>query len=316
MEKSASELWLGLALAVLTMGCAHRQPAPTLETEAVPERKLYNLRAERIWQLESEAERFDASGLLWSREGKLLTLNDRNSDLFEIEITGSEALANPTGLFPPYEVAAQAPSEQERFDCEGIAQDEQGRLYVCEEADRAIYRWDGGKHEMKRLAIDWGPVASHFKGGINASFEGIAIGNGRLYVANERSNALIIVVDLATSRIVDHFFVASSGFVLGGPHYSDISWFDGHLYILDRNARTILQVAPESRTVIAEFRFGQMEHLPEVDYRRDFPTGAMEGLAVTGTHFWLVTDNNGRGRVRYPNDIRPTLFRCERPDRN
>jgi hypothetical protein len=42
----------------------------------------------------------------------------------------------------------------------------------------------------------------------------------------------------------------------------------------------------------------------------------MEGLAVDENQFWLVTDNNGLGRERYPLDTRPTLFRCPRPDRN
>jgi hypothetical protein len=40
----------------------------------------------------------------------------------------------------------------------------------------------------------------------------------------------------------------------------------------------------------------------------------MEGLAVSDKYFWLCTDNNGLGRKHYPNDRRPTLFKCRRPD--
>lgn len=41
----------------------------------------------------------------------------------------------------------------------------------------------------------------------------------------------------------------------------------------------------------------------------------MEGLAVNRDFIWLVTDNNGLGRVRHREDLRPTLFQCPRPDR-
>jgi hypothetical protein len=57
---------------------------------------------------------------------------------------------------------------------------------------------------------------------------------------------------------------------------------------------------PESGT--AEHRLGA-----------GYPT--MEGLAVNRDFIWLATDNNGLGRMRYPKDLRPTLFRCRRPDR-
>ena len=39
----------------------------------------------------------------------------------------------------------------------------------------------------------------------------------------------------------------------------------------------------------------------------------MEGLAVDARHIWLVTDNNNLPRERYPEDRRPTLFRCPNP---
>jgi hypothetical protein len=89
-------------------------------------------------------------------------------------------------------------------------------------------------------------------------------------------------------------------------------WKD-HLFILDRNHRVIFEVDPESKRVLAEHSFGQMELAPEVAYRALYPTGAMEGLAVDDEFFWLITDNNGMPRIKYPKDARPTLFRCPRP---
>lgn len=309
---SATRIFLAFGF-LLAAGCA----LSGTEGAKQGQRSFHTLEADRVWQLDFPGNgRFDASGLLALPGGELLTINDRNSDLFRIEpAAGKSARVLATEFFPPELVREAAISERRRYDCEGIARDEQGRLYICEEMERTIYRWDGKSGEIERLEIDWTPVASYFQGGINASFEGVAAGGGRLYVANERSNPVIIVVDLETLAVVDHFTVRASGFALGGPHYSDLSWFDGHLYVLDRNHRAVLRVNPKTREVVAEFSFGTMELEHEVAYRTDYPTGTMEGLAVTAEHLWLVTDNNGRGRVRFPKDPRPTLFRCQRPDR-
>jgi hypothetical protein len=35
---------------------------------------------------------------------------------------------------------------------------------------------------------------------------------------------------------------------------------------------------------------------------------------VDDEFFWLLTDNNGYARKNYPNDRRPALIRCRRPD--
>ena len=93
-----------------------------------------------------------------------------------------------------------------------------------------------------------------------------------------------------------------------------MSWFDGALFVLLRESRCVLQVDPTTKKVLAEFGYGEMERDPEVIYHNKYPTSTMEGLAVDRDFIWLVTDNNGRGRAKYPDDIRPTLFKCKRPD--
>ena len=58
-----------------------------------------------------------------------------------------------------------------------------------------------------------------------------------------------------------------------------------------------------------------MEDDPRHAYHKVyFFVGVMEGLALDDHNFWLVTDNNGLGRVANPQDRRPTLFKCPRPD--
>jgi uncharacterized protein YjiK len=147
---------------------------------------------------------------------------------------------------------------------------------------------------------------------LNASFEGIAIGKGKLYVANERSSPVIIVVDLSNLRVQSHFIVYPKKSSFFGMHYSDLCWFEDKLWVLCRQHRVVLEVDPKSHGVLAEFDFGDLEE--SLGYRTGLPVGIMEGLAVDRQYIWLVTDNNGDPRGRTGNDIRPTLVRCLRPD--
>ena len=307
---------LGLALAVM------------VGAEAAPERgsssvlpvawPVHALRADKTWQLNLPGgQRFDASGLLITSNKDLLTVNDRGPALYRIQfLTGTNAadLIVLTNCFTPAQLKPLARDKFDRYDAEGIAQDERGCLYICEEANRWVLRWAPATGTTERLSIDWSPVRRYLDlTDANASFEGIAVGGGRLYVANERQMGRIIVVDLTTMKIVDDFAVRPSGSNARDVHYTDLSLFDGVLYVLLRESRCVLAVDPATHRVLEEFSFKEMEREPEVLYRSLFPTGQMEGLAVDRDFIWLVTDNNGTGRGKYPRDIRPTLFRCRRP---
>jgi hypothetical protein len=74
-------------------------------------------------------------------------------------------------------------------------------------------------------------------------------------------------------------------------------------------------VDPKTERVVAEFDVWALENSPEHAYHRLYPTGILEGLAVGAENIWVVTDNNGYGRLKDSTDKRPTLFRCQRPDR-
>jgi hypothetical protein len=300
---------LCLALAVLApvvAGAAEGPPAPQ------------PLRAEAFWLLEPpKGERFDASALLLQPDGTLLTVNDRGAGVYRIQFRSGTNVADLVPLpdsFTAGQLAPWTPEKVGRWDCEGLARDEQGRLYLCEEANRWILRWDARTKSVERLAIDWSPVKSHFAADLNASFEGIAVGDGKLYVANERQRGRLIVVDLATLRVERHFQVSYSASRALDTHYSDLSWHDGALWVLLRESSAVLQVDPRRETVLAEYSFRDLERRKEVIYTGRYPTGTMEGLAVDDEFLWLVTDNNGESRWSAPGDIRPTLFQCRRPD--
>jgi hypothetical protein len=276
----------------------------------------YVLSAERTWQLNSpDLGRFDASGLAFTASSDLITVNDRGPEIYKIVLsTNSSANLKPLGILTLAQVLRLPDAYVSRFDTEGVAVDADGNIYTCEESRRWVLRYDLAKRSISHLQIDFSSVAKYFSLDRNASFEGIAIGNGKLYLANERDRPRIIVVDLSTLKIIDDFEVTATWVAFGGPHYSDLSWFEAALYILDRNHRAILKVDPPTHKVLAEYSFERMELAPEDAYKTHFPTGTMEGLAVDAKYFWLVTDNNGLPRIKYPADIRPTLFRCLRPD--
>lgn len=281
---------------------------------------VYPLAAEQSWQLNLPGgQRFDASALCCLPGGELLTLSDRGPLLYRIQLRPGNPAADLVplrDLFTPAQLARAGVARAGRYDCEGIARDERGRLYECEEAGRLILRFDPASGNLERLGIDWSPVRQYFsRTDPNASFEGIAVGGGRLYVANERQRGRIIVVDLESLLVEGSFAPRILGSRARDAHYSDLSWFDGALYVLVRDSRRVLKVDPATQAVLAEYDYGAMERAPEAAYRTLYPYGFMEGLAVDENHFWLVTDNNGFSRSARAGDTRPTLFKCRRPDR-
>jgi uncharacterized protein YjiK len=278
----------------------------------------YSLQAESIVPLGAAGRgRFDASGLLRTRDGDLLVLNDMGPTLYRIEIPPGGQAANLVPLttcFTFRQLASlTARRPQPHLDCEGIAQDDSGRFYICEEYDRWILRCDPKAGTVERLAIDWSPVTNYFSADRNASFEGIAVGDGRLYVANERNAPVIIVVNLKTLKVIDRFVVIPQKPDLFGTHYSDLSWRDGLLFVLCRQHRVVLEVDPRTRTVVAEFDYGEIEG--KLGYKTYGIVGLMEGLAVDADYFWLAIDNNGIARQGDPKDTRPVLVKCPRPGR-
>ncbi len=301
-----------LASCCLAQGQA-TEPAPGVS----PVPASYSLVADGRWLLQSTGARFDASALLRLPDGRLLTVNDKQLPPCSIELgtNGTAQLVPQTALFPLEAVRLTTPNPRYAPDNEGLARDAEGRLYLCTEGERWIFRTSAGGGPVERLAIDWTPVQKWFspKDG-NAAWEGIAVGGSHLYLANERSSGRIVVVDLPTLRVIDDFQVAPAGNTSSDVHYSDLSWYAGELWVLCRDIRKVLRVNPESHAVLTEFDFSAIELDPQNAYFSPIPYGFIEGLSVDATHLWLVVDNNGLPRRAAPTDMRPLLFRCPRPD--
>ena len=303
----------GLALAASTLGTARAEDPPV----ATPW-PIHTLSADRTWLVNlPQGKRVDASGLLRRPDGTLWTVNDQATAVYAMvfqEATRTIDLRLIEHCLTREQLAPYAAQKIQRYDLEGLAQDASGRLYVCEEANRWILRWDASRQTVERLDIDWAPVKKWFAPlDLNASFEGIAIGGDRLYVANERHKGRVIVVDLTTLTVIDDFMVSPAGSESDDVHYTDLCWADETLWVLLRDVRKLLQVDTRTKRVLAEFDFTAMERAREHAYGAIFAPGFMEGISVDADFIWLLSDNNGMGRTVDGSDTRPTLFRCPRP---
>lgn len=309
-----------VCLFLVLCGCASPRKTPVSEVpvpeaRAAPEpivRKRFRLAPEDFWRLElPDGKPFDASGLVFDSDG-LLTVSDEAPGLFRIVFGDNHAAElKPVEIFTREQLMAAAP-EMSRSDLEGIARDEAGRIYICEESRRLVFRFDPATKKAERLPIDWNPVQKYFNGGANASFEGIAVAGDKLWVANERDQSRVIEIDLPTLKITGDFRPLPSSFAFF-LHYSDLAWHDGKLFVLLRHQQEIIELDPRSREVTAEYSYASLEEALEHRYVKEYPTGTMEGLAVDAEFFWLVTDNNGFPRKQDGRDRRPTLFKCPRP---
>lgn len=281
----------------------------------------YELKVAQAWRLQTaDASRFDASGLLRLPDNSLLTVNDRAALAYRIvfrpDANVADLVAAPE-LFSTRGLATPKTRDAKAYDAEGLARDERGRIYLCEESRRQILRFDPAAGSCEVLDIDWKPVRRYFDASdSNASFEGIAVGHSTLYVANERQVGRIITVDLETLRVTGDFAVAPHDRPARDVHYTDLCWFDEDLWVLCRESRRVLRVNPATRAVRAEFDYADLELSKENAYYNPYPGyGFFEGLSVDAENIWLAVDNNNFPRIADKNDRRPSLFRCRRPDK-
>ncbi len=308
--------WAGLRWVSLC-GVSILAEAAPLNLRATNAAARYELKAAQVWRLECQSpKRFDASALHRLGDGTWLTLDDKTTRLFRIELAGDTGrLVSTEHEFLPKRTARPPTGKAEpRPDVEGLAVDDAGRIYVAEESQRQVFRYDPVTKTTERLPIDWTPVKRWFSADLNASWEGVAVGGGKLYLANERSIGRIVVVDLASLKVERDFQVYPPGRAAADVHYSDLCWQAGHLWVLCRESRCVLQVDATKEKVLAEFDYDAIERDPQNAYAHPFPYGFVEGLFVDSDNLWLVVDNNEFPRVADKNDRRPQLWRCPRTD--
>ena len=292
-------------LASLWTGCSSANNPLGSTTRTQP------LAVAQSWTLTPPSARFDASALVRLPDGRMLTVNDKETGLFEIQFpnSGTEAVLVPyTGLAPSL-FEPLTPGRDLPWDVEGIGIDNTGALYLSEEHLRWILKQSAPGKPLERLPIDWSPASRWFsKTDRNASFEGVA-------VANERDTGRILEIDRKTLQVVGDFQPRPPGASGDDIHYTDLCWFDGELWALCREHRRVLCINPHTHAVRLCFSYFPIEMDPKYAYQHLLPYGFFEGLSVDVDNVWLLIDNNGYPRKSNPQDARPLLLRCPRPDR-
>ena len=278
------------------------------EREAFPTQSLV---LEQSWRLDGARGRFDGSGIERADDGELLVVRDSELAVYAVRFQAnrpSAALVRHARYAAPLE---KLDLGVKRFDMEGLAIDEKGILYACDEYARRVLRFTT-KGVINSLPLDLAGASEFFsKTDRNASFEGIAIGGDRLYLANERGQGRILELDLRSGKLLNSFNLRTGLTAWPDTHYSGLDWDKGRLFALLREERAVIEVDPEARRIKRILRYHDVEYHPEHRYQTRVPfAGVMEGLLVEDDVVWLLSDNNGLGRFADKSDSRPTLFRC------
>lgn len=98
------------------------------------------------------------------------------------------------------------------------------------------------------------------------------------------------------------------------PDFTDLFWFGGAAYVLERNAEIISTIKREGREISVTAWRSFRETLERKDYRyADRRFGMAEGLAMDERRIYIIVDNNGNARESDPNDTRAMLFIFTKP---
>lgn len=213
------------------------------------------------------------------------------------------------------------------LDFEGISCDAAGNRYLVSEAHAQVLKvtpsgvaqWLPINPAMVREARAAGLLA-HF----NAIFEGLAISpaGDQLWLAAERSRrGLLYVKHAGADWSCDGACVllsedgqqtppaaAATGMELV-KDFSDLSYFRGKLYTLERNAYQICR--RDARTAKVERCWSFADGALTPARRYDKPYGVTEALVIDATGAWIGNDNNDWARG--DGDRRPIVWRFAAP---
>ncbi len=284
------------AATALFGACAAPAPARPPVAGAVPE---------AVWRIRPpDTHAFDPSGI--TRIGtQLLIVSDKvhYGDVYAlVEVDGAEMEARVWRAVP------NPPN-----DAEGIAACG-GDLAIVDEASADLWLLHPDGTSTRRTLGAFDGLLPQWTWA-NAGLEGVACApDGRAWVAKEREPRAIAEIDLRGSAKPRVWPVADEGPTMHdgtpvSPSWSDLSFADGHLYALHRDAHSVVRLDPQSQMVTATFTFQFDE--PRI-YDTDEPYGMAEGLLVDPHHIWILLDNNG-ATLRDGSGNHPLLLRFSRP---
>ena len=280
------------------------------------------------------------SGLAWCR-GALWTVSDRDDDrIYRLDQQGAVWRALPLTFTPPPVPQSGLPwglrsrnwavsyLRGGELDFEGITCDQAGNFYLVSEAHAAVLQVPV-EGEPEWLRIDPAMVRQARASGMllnfNALFEGLAINpaGDRLWLAAERERRGLMAIERRQSvwrcgrRCV---LLSEAGVEMQPPQmpepqaisrdFSDLAWYAGKLFTLERNAYRICRRETDSGKVERCWSFAADALVPKRQY--DQPYGLAEALAIDATGVWIGLDNNNGDRA--DGETRPVVWRFAAPE--
>ncbi|MEW9904164.1 esterase-like activity of phytase family protein [Pseudomonas putida] len=280
------------------------------------------------------------SGLAWCR-GALWTVSDRDDDrIYRLDQQDRTWRAQPLTFTPPPVPESGLPWGLKsrnwaasyirggELDFEGITCDKAGNFYLISEAHAAVLQLpvDG---EPRWLKIDPAMVRQARASGMllhfNALFEGLAIhpSGDRLWLAAERERRGLLLVERQQSVwncarscvLLSEAGVEMQPEQMPNPQamardFSDLAWYEGKLYTLERNAYRICRRDSENGQVERCWSFAA-DALVE-SRRYDQPYGLAEALVIDAKGAWVGVDNNNGDRA--DGEARPIVWRFAAPE--
>jgi hypothetical protein len=213
------------------------------------------------------------------------------------------------------------------LDFEGIACDARQQLYLVSEAKASVLRIAPGG-DADWLALPASMVTEARQRGLlhhfNAIFEGLAIDpkGQRLWLAAEREQRGLVALKFGANGWAcgQACVLLSEGGAEDVPapmrtgasyakDFSDLAWFKGKLFTLERNAYKVCRRNADTGGVERCWSFAETGLQPSRRY--DQPYGLTEALALDDTGAWIGTDNTNW--VRADGEQRPVVWRFAAP---
>ena len=270
---------------------------------------------------------FEPSALCFDDKGDLYTVADKlHYSLYKLDLTNSYKGYDATSEIKinKTQMLKLRIKKKNKFDWEGLVF-YKGSFYGADERDRKVFKIDRNG-SLTDLNIDTNAYmkANGIRNDVeNSGLEGLTIDpvNEKMYLMKERQESVVLVVDMKTNKVTNHFKVALPGTV--EPTLTDASFYNGFLYVLLRSHRQVLKMDPNNGNILSIYDYRKFEEDQNNVYRK-IPTfgsgndpegyGVMEGLAVNKDSIYIASDNNMLPLKKNVLNNKPQLFIFSNPE--
>ena len=272
------------------------------------------------------SENVNASGITYDKNGRFYIIDDKgpapssweknrpvlyslDADfLTKLDSTGVHLQPADSAIgSESFSKAAKAAGKEYLFDFEGVCYNGDGRFLAVDERDRGIFELDilngtilpAITREQLLEGLDFLLDAK-----LNNGFEGIAVDDETLYLAQEMFPSAVLVYKRDSASIRhDKTITLEKNIDITG-----LSFFEGHLYALGRTSSRVFKLEPQSGEVIATADFMTFADSITFRYRNAMPFYRnSEGITIDNKFIYIVLDGNGQ-RIMDGSGRRETLM--------